>query len=390
MERFPTLTSRPALFPTGLTMLQAIVVARWLSLAWMVGIVVFDHEDLRHPAVAWAAVATALAVAATSTWLLRAVPERLLSIGFVLAEVGLAVGLSIVDGYVFEPGHVFNTTQSIATQWPLIAAATAGVAYGPWVAALLAATVGPAELIGAVLNDYASFGTREVVSIVATSLFFGACGAVFGWMAHLLKRAERHIAERNARDEVGRVMHDTVLQTLALVERRTAGRDPELAAAAREADRDLRAYLFGSTGRDPVDLPTRVRAAVEHARRRYGDQSEIAVSVSVIADDCRVPDQNQELIARAIGEAVANALEHARPSRIVVFAETDDEGQIFASVRDNGTGFDTSIVRVGHGIDQSIMARIESIGGMVTLTSSAENGTEVCMWSTTGARGSSA
>jgi signal transduction histidine kinase len=390
MERFPALTPQPALFPTGLTVLKAIVVARWLALTWMVGIVVFDHNDLRHPEVAWLAVIVTFGLVATSTWLLGSRPERLLSIGFVLAEVGLAVGLSMIDGYVFEPGHVFNTTQSIATQWPLLAAATAGVAYGPWIAAMLASLVGPGELVGAVLNDHEPFGTREVVSIVATSVLYAACGAVFGWHARLLKRVEGQIAERKARDEVGRVMHDTVLQTLALVERRSAKTDPELAAAAREADRDLRAYLFGSTGRDITDLPTRVRAAVEHVRRRIDAPSDIAVSVSVIDDDCRVSDHDQELITRAIAEAVANALEHANPTRVVVFVETDEDGNIFASVRDDGRGFDPDAPRHSHGVDQSIVARMESIGGRAAITSSPRSGTEVCLWSRADMRGSHA
>src|SRR5690606_16883316 len=121
---------------------------------------------------------------------------------------------------VFQPLHVFGTTQSIATQWPLLASATAGVAYGPWIAATLGATIGPGELVGALLNDHTSFTTGEIVSLAATSLFYAACGAVFGWQARLLKRVEGEIADRKARDEVGRVMHDTVLQTLALVERR--------------------------------------------------------------------------------------------------------------------------------------------------------------------------
>lgn len=376
MERLPTLTSRPALFPTALTILKALVVARWLSLAWMVGIVAFSGDQLDHPVVAWLAVTTALAVTALSTVLVRNDPARLLHLPFVMTDVGLAVGLSIVDGYVFAPGHVFETTQSIATQWPLLSMATAGVAYGPIIAALMGLTIGPAELIGAWLNEFDPWGPAQTVSIVATSLFFGACGAVFGWQARLLKRVESEIADRRARDEVGRVLHDTVLQTLALVERRSARSDPELATAARQADHDLRSFLFGSAGRVALDLETRIRQEVERVRRGH----DTMVSVSVIDDGCRLPGDRQEMLARAIGEAVANALEHARASRIVVFAETDEHGQVFASINDDGSGFDPDRVRDSHGIDESIIGRIEAIGGRVEITSSTGGATEVCMW----------
>ncbi len=134
----------PVLYPTARTMLRAIVVARWLSWTWMAGIVAFDGT-VQRPALGWGAVAATLALVAVSTALVRDRPEHLIRLPFVLSEVGFAVGLSIVDGFVFEPGHVFATTQSIATQWPLLAMATAGVALGPWRAALLGVLIGPAE-----------------------------------------------------------------------------------------------------------------------------------------------------------------------------------------------------------------------------------------------------
>lgn len=378
MDRFPSLTARPALFPTGLTILRALVVARWLSWLWMAGIMTFsDADTIRRPVAGWVAVGATLALTVASTWLVRTRPERLVGVWFVAAEIGLAIALNLVDGYVFEPGHVFATTQSIATQWPLISMATAGVAYGPFVAAGLGVLMGPAELGGALLNDFDEWGVAEVVSILASSLFFAACGAVIGWLARQLRRVETEIADRRARDEIARVLHDTVLQTLALVERRAGDSDPALAGAAREADRELRAFLFGAVARDDVDLGARVRAEVERVRAGH----DTAVTVSVVDDGCRVDGRGQELIARAIGEAVANALEHAGASRVVVFVETDTDGHVFASVNDDGTGFDPTAPRSSQGIDESIVARIDSIGGSVHITSTIGSGTEVCIWS---------
>lgn len=377
-DRSDTVTPRPTLFPTALTIVKALAVGRWLAWGWMAGILLFtDPERLRHPLVGWFAAGVTLALTIVATLLVRTNPRRLVSHGFVAAEVGLAYVLSIVDGWVFEPGHVFETTQSIATQWPLISMATAGVAYGPAVAALLGALVGPAELAGALLNEHSPWATGEVVSIAASSIFFAILGGVFGWHARLLRRVEGEIADRRARDEVGRVLHDTVLQTLALVERRAKDSDPELAAAARRADQDLRSFLFGTTGRQPVDLEGHIRTEVERVRSR----SDVPVTVSVIDDGCRLTDRDQELLARAIGEAVANALEHARPTRVVVFAETDHRGHVFASIHDDGTGFDPSVSRTTHGIDESILARIDSIGGRVTIESTVGVGTDVCIWS---------
>jgi signal transduction histidine kinase len=382
MDRYPALDPRTGLFPTGVTVLRAIVVGRWLSWAWMVGIVALsDAASVRHPLLGWVAVGAALALTLTSTVLVRARPQRLIRAPFVLAEVGLSLGLSIVDGFVFEPGHVFAASQSIATQWPLLAAATAGVAYGPVLAGAFGALFGPAEWLGALANEFDRFSTRHVVSLCATSLFYAACGALFGWQSRLLKQAEGEIADRRARDELARVLHDTVLQTLALVETRTASTDPELAAAARQADVDLRAFLFGAVSRNADDLSTAIRAAVERARHGH----DVPVTVSVIDDGCRLNREHREMLARAVGEAVANAIEHAHAERIVVFAETDDRGQVFASVNDNGIGFDSDAHRDTHGIDESIIGRIKAIGGRVEIRS-GQSGTEVCMWTSPASR----
>jgi signal transduction histidine kinase len=372
------------MFPTALTVARALVVARWLTLMWMVGVVVVSSERdaIEHPFVAWLCVVAVAVVAAWSTWAVRAEPVRLFDTRFLAVEATLAIGLSIIDGWVFEPGHVFEVSQSLATQYPLIAVVSIGLARGPIVAGAVGLLIGPAEWAGAVLNEFDDWSTRHVISIVATSLFYAAAGAVFGWQAQLLRQAEADIADRRARDDVARVLHDTVLQTLALVERRTSITDPELARTAREADRELRRFLFGSTGRGDESLEQRVRAAVERAARHHDAAAHVPISISVIDSAPPPPVDVTEAVAAAIGEAVANALEHAGAGRIVVFVETDDDGDVFASVRDDGSGFDTSEERCGHGVDESILARIRDVGGRAEVVSTPGAGTEVRVWST--------
>ncbi len=367
-----------------MTVARALVVARWLTLLWMVGIVVVSSERgaIDHPLAAWSCVGAVAGVSAWTTWAVRNEPARLFDTGFLVVEATLAIGLSVVDGWVFEQGHVFEVSQSLATQYPLIAVVSIGLARGPIIAGSLGLLLGPAEWAGAVLNEFDDWGTRHVISLVATSLFFAAAGVVFGWQAQLLRQAEADIADRRARDDIARVLHDTVLQTLALVERRTADSDPDLARTAREADRELRRFLFGSTSRADDTLEQRVRSAVERAARHHDAAAHVPISVSVIDTALPPPVNVAEAIAAAIGEAVANALEHASPSRIVVFVETDDDGDVFASVRDDGCGFDVDEQRASHGIDQSIVARIRDVGGRSEVVSATGTGTEVRVWST--------
>lgn len=380
------------LFPTGRTMLRAIAAARWLTWAWMVGVVtvaVSRSSDLaaegdpsggdtafRQPIVAWLCVLAVFAMCVIGTVAIRRAPHRLVSPAFAAAEASLAFTLSAIDGWVFDPGHVFETSQSLATQYPLIAMATVGMTFGPWIAAAIGATIGPAEAIAAELNEFGPWSLRHIASIVATSIFFACAGALFGWLSRLLRDVESEIADRRAKDEVGHVLHDTVLQTLALVETRTTNSDPELARAARDADRDLRRFLFGAASRERHTLESRVRSTVERAAAHH----DVAVTINVLDDGCTASDAAQNALAGAVGEAVTNALKHASPTRIVVFAETDDDGAVFASVRDDGIGFDVDAPRHGHGIDGSIAARMENVGGRTEIISSPEHGTEVRLW----------
>ena len=370
-------------FPTGVTILRVLGIARWLAWGWMVAVVAFSGDAVRQPTVAWLSVAAGLALTVASTWWLRTSPEVLVSTGFVVTEGAYALALTVLDGWVFEPGHVFVTSQNLASQWPVIAAISIGVAIGPLAGGAFGLLVGPARFVAAELNGFGHYDPKHVVSLVAVSLFYAACGAVFGWLAMLLRRAEREVADRRARDEVARVLHDTVLQTLALVERRLATSDPELAGAARQADDDLRGFLFGGSASSSHDLRGRIHDTVEHARRRAAVPALDAprISVSVIDDGCRLGGEDQELLARAVGEAVANALEHAAARTIVVFAETDDAGQVFASVRDDGAGFDVDAPVRGHGLSESIDGRLVSMGGHAEVHSTPGRGTEVRLWS---------
>jgi signal transduction histidine kinase len=374
----------PTVFPTAITIARALVVARWLTLLWMVGIVVVssEREALEHPLAAWLCVVAVTAVSAWSTWAVRVEPARLFATGFLAVEAALAIGLSVIDGWVFEPGHVFEVSQSLATQYPLIAVVSIGLARGPVVAGAVGLAIGPAEWAGAVLNEFEGWSGRHVVSLLGTSLFFAAAGVVFGWQAQLMRRTEADIADRRARDDVARVMHDTVLQTLALVERRTADSDPDLARTAREADRDLRRFLFGSTSRAVNTFEQRVRAAVERAAGHHDAGATVPVSVSVVETAPPPDDAIVDAITASIGEAVANALEHGSPSRVVVFVETTDDGDVFASVRDDGAGFDVEAPRDGHGVDESILGRMRDVGGRAEVVSSPGRGTEVRVWST--------
>jgi signal transduction histidine kinase len=369
----PVATERPA-SPTVVTVLRVLAVARWLVWVWMVAVVAVSADDgaLRQPFAAWCAVAAVLAAAATATFDVRTRPSRLLTPWRAAFEAAMAIGLTVADGWVFEPGHVFETSQSLATQYPVIAVASIAFAVGPVWAASVGALMGPAEWVAARLNGFGPIEPRHVVSLAATSLFFAIVGAVVGWFSRLLRDVESEIADRRARDEVARVMHDTVLQVFALVERRTEDTDPDLARSVRDADRDLRRFLFGAATRDRTTLDAAVRAAVERAT----SSTDLDVVVNVVdGDDASTPAE-VAAVSGALAEAVINVVKHARATRVVVFVEELDGGAIVASVRDDGVGIDR-LAPHGHGIRHSILDRMRDVGGEATIAPLAGGGTEV-------------
>jgi signal transduction histidine kinase len=218
------------------------------------------------------------------------------------------------------------------------------------------------------------------LSLVTTTVMLAMAGGVGGYVVDLLRRtearatkAERRVAQASAREEVARQLHDGVLQTLAVVERRTD--DPQLARLAREQEQDLRSYLFDVPD-PPVVGAGALGDALRHVARRCETTHGLRTDV-LVPDD--LPDVSSHVIAvlkGAVGEAMTNAAKHAEAARVVVYVEPLDGG-IFCSVRDDGTGFDVAATPEGVGLSRSNRGRIEQAGGTVQLDSAPGRGTEV-------------
>ena len=206
-------------------------------------------------------------------------------------------------------------------------------------------------------------------------VFMALAGFLFGFITRLLRKVETEVVAVKARADVARTLHDGVLQTLALVERRTRDSDPELASVARQSDRQLRAWLFHGND-ESGDLSSKLHAAAD----RVSAQFDIPITVSlVVDDDIHLEPHLSHALAGAAGEAMMNAAKHASPTQIVVFAEVDDDSA-FVSVRDDGCGFDPTTAQRGQGLNQSIEARMAEVGGRAAITSAPGEGTEIQLW----------
>jgi signal transduction histidine kinase/phage shock protein PspC (stress-responsive transcriptional regulator) len=173
----------------------------------------------------------------------------------------------------------------------------------------------------------------------------------------------------DARADMAAHLHDSVLQTLALIQRQAE--DPKaVQQLARRQERELRTWLYG----DQLSELT-LKAALTAAAAEVEDERGIPVEIIVVGD-CETSDSVQALV-RAAREAMVNAAKHSGADKIDVFAEVDEE-KVEVFVRDRGKGFDPDTVSEDRmGVRGSILDRMARHGGTAQIRSSPGNGAEV-------------
>ncbi|MEZ5166490.1 MAG: ATP-binding protein [Acidimicrobiales bacterium] len=332
-----------------------------------VGLVV-ERSHLTRPWLGVALVAAATTITAAITVSVargRTPGER---VWLTTVEVCVAAALLLAEPAVYDSGR----HQSLAWAWPAAGIIAVAIAAGMVWGVLTALALSVASWVGEALlrDDFAWTGTTAsktaLLVLAAVSAATVSSGVAGGRAGDL---------DGPGRAEMARVLHDGVLQTLAVVQRRST--DDELRDLAREQERDLRAFLY-EQHRPAESLAVALRTTIDAVARRH------SVSVAaVLADDLpSVPSAVSDALAGAMGEALTNAAKHSRAERISVFVEPDDDGGLYCSVRDNGTGFDRATTTPGRGLDQSIEQRMAEIGGRVEVTTAPGRGTEVQLWTT--------
>ncbi len=356
-------------------LLTGIAVFRWLAWAWAVVVLVLSRSELSEPdarpALALVLVAAALLVTTVDTALLGTDPARLLSPAVVAAEVAVGFALAVGDELAYNGvAHA----QTLSSAWPLAGVMTAGIALR-WRGGVAAgAVIGLGTAVGEVLGPD-RWSDADTVSAVSSIVLYALAGLVAGFVTTRLREAERRISLAQAREEVARTLHDGVLQTLAVVQRRTE--DPDIVRLAHEQERELREFLYGTRGAvgGGGDLGTRLRAAAARYEDRYGGTARVVLA----PDTPALPARSVEALAGAVGEALANAGKHGAATTVTVFAEPAD-GELFCSVKDDGAGFDPAATPEGTGLRRSVRGRIAEVGGRVEVDGRPGRGTEVRCW----------
>lgn len=308
----------------------------------------------------------------------RALAVLLLVVGglLMLREMGLWIG----DRFVWP---VVLAALGLALAWPevgtdafrlggrsregLLGSRAALVRIGLGIGAVAAGATMFA-VANADLHDMADVAMAVALAVAGVLLIFGPWWVRLG--RDLVEERRRRIRSEE-RAEVAARVHDSVLQTLALIQRR-AGDPVETARLARRQERELRGWLFG----EPASANgATLRAATAEAAAEVEDLYGVAVEV-VAVGDLPTDDRTEALVAAA-REAMVNAAKFAGVPAVDVYLEVDD-GAASLFVRDRGSGFDPGEVAPDRkGIAESIRRRMERLGGRAHVRSAPGEGTEV-------------
>lgn len=303
----------------------------------------------------------------------------------VSAGVLLVVGTSIAGGVGLDVGR--------STIWPVVVVG-AGVAIVWWQAdesqrarwwstsaadRRMGRARAAAGAVLVVIGGIAVFGVQgglraTTQAVVSTAVVVAGIGLVTA--PYWLRMARELTAERAARvreqerAEVAAHLHDSVLHTLTLIQRRVE--DPrEVARLARAQERELRAWLYRPQTETAASFSVELERTIAEVEDTHG------VKVEVVTVGDAPLDDGLSALLKAAREATVNATKHGGGSPVSVYAEVSD-GRAEVFVRDRGPGFDLDSVPEDRlGVRQSILGRMDRHGGHASIRTAPGEGTDV-------------
>jgi signal transduction histidine kinase len=241
---------------------------------------------------------------------------------------------------------------------------------GGW--ARLAAGLG--LVVAGVLLMVSGSGSWEqtwLALLASVAVLGGVVLVLLPWAMKFWRDLEAERAGRvraTERAEIAAHLHDSVLQTLALIQRR-AGNEHDVIRLARAQERELRGWLYRDPGRDAGQLSDGIKVAAADVEDSLG----FAVDV-VSVGDCAMTERLEALV-QAAREAMLNAARHGGGAVSVYLEATDDAAEVF--IKDRGPGFDPGSVPPDRlGVRESIIGRMRRHGGTAAIASGPD-GTEV-------------
>lgn len=233
---------------------------------------------------------------------------------------------------------------------------------------------GLALVVAGVLVMVSGSGSWEqtwLALLASVAVLGGVVLVLLPWALKFWRDLEAERAGRireTERAEIAAHLHDSVLQTLALIQRR-AGNEHDVVRLARAQERELRGWLFQDHGRETGQLSDRIKAVAAEVEDLLGN----AVEVVSVGDAAMT--EAREALVQACREAMLNASRHGGGTVSVYLEASDGQAEVF--IKDRGPGFELADVPADRlGVRESIIGRMNRHGGSAEILSTGD-GTEV-------------
>jgi signal transduction histidine kinase len=358
---------------------RSIAVFRVASLAYAAVLLVVGRANYAHVGWAWGVLAGMAAWTAVTS-AAYAVPARRTRT-LLGADLLVTAAALLSTALVQYPGSVAAAAMPVTATWvagPVLAWAVAG---GIRAGVAAAVVLGACDLT---LRHQSLVNAYRSPALNATVLLLLA-GLVVGYVATLATRAERAVqhateveAASHERERLARGIHDSVLQVLALVQRKGAeagGEAAEIGRLAGEQGAALRALIAAGPGPDPASGEADLRSLLSR-------EASAAISVIAPAGPVLLPTGVATELAAAVHEALDNVRCHAGPAAHAWVLLDDDGTEVTVTIRDDGPGIAPGRLAAAAadgrlGVSQAIRGRMRDLGGSAGVTSTPGTGTEV-------------
>ncbi|WP_049570225.1 MacS family sensor histidine kinase [Streptomyces sp. SBT349] len=366
-------------------MWRALTGYRVLTLAYAIGLFLFAYGDYGRPAVG---VAYLGALTAWTAWTFRAVSgaERCTA-GFLVADVVMGVA-GIALSPVADPGNAVGPT--LPSIW--VAGSVLGVALkGGWRwGGTAAVVVGVANFVED--GDYSGMMLHNVVLVCLAAITIGYVVEVARASERTLAKALRIEAATRERERLARDIHDSVLQVLAMVQRRgteIGGEAAELGLLAGAQERALRA-LVGAAGPGAAEAAPPAEADLRALLAGAVGTGE-RVTFAGPGGPVLLPAAQVRELTAAVAAALDNVRRHAGETASAWILLEDEPDEVLVTVRDDGPGIPEGRLAAAEaegrlGAALSIRGRLVELGGSAAWVSVPGQGTEVELRVPKGAR----
>ncbi|URN02481.1 DUF5931 domain-containing protein [Actinomadura madurae] len=378
-------TSVPGLMGLETALWRAVAVYRGLALCYAAVVIAMNSGEYAHPLGGWAVLAvmavwTGYAVFAFSDPRRRGRP-------LLAADLAVAAGCVLATAWVETPANIADGRPTLPVSWVAAAVLSWAVAGGRRRGIAAALVLAAANLLVHVFaGTSGGIGTTTFNGIVLLFL----AGLVVGHVVRLALDAEARLARAvelesatRERERLARRIHDSVLQVLAMVQRRggeLGGEAAELGRLAGEQEAALRSLI----GAGPA-APAAARPGGDtDLRPLLTGHASTSVTVSTPATQVRLPAHAAREIEAAVAAALDNVRRHCGAGARAWVLLEDGHGGVTVSVRDDGPGMPAGRLEEAAaggrlGVAQSIRGRIADLGGTVTVFTAEGEGTEIEM-----------